>query len=417
MAFNGSGTYTRPAGQPVVSGTAISDTVFNTLTSDLATALSICVTRDGQSPATGNLPMGTYKLTGLGSGTAKTDSANYGQVQSSASKVITVAGTADVITGSLAPTLTAYVTGDMFSFVVGSTNTTNVTINLDGLGAKAVTNGTTALVAGELTANRVAIVQYDGTRFQLLNTALVLTNANLTGMVTSVGNAAVLGSFTIAQLNTAVSDANVAAAGANSDITSLTGLTTTLTVAQGGTGVATSTGTGANVLGTSPSISGAVLTTMASSVITSGTSQATTSGTSIDFTGIPSWVKVITLILNAVSTNGVGNFLVQIGSGSIETSGYVGQAVRLRAADNAAGAAFSTAFILTEATVAANTNTGRVTLRLLGSNLWVMDGHTFGGENYHQLTVGTKTTSGVLDRLRFSTPDTFDAGSVNILYE
>lgn len=236
--FNGSGTYTRPAGQPVVSGTAISETVFNTLTSDLATALSLCVTRDGQSPATGNLPMGTYKLTGLGSGTAKTDSANYGQVQSSAAKVITVGGTADVITGSLSPTLTAYVTGDMFSFVVGSTNTTNVTINLDGLGAKAVTNGTTALVAGELTANRVAIVQYDGTRFQLLNTALVLTNANLTGHVTSVGNAAVLGSFTIAQLNTAVSDANVASAGANSDITSLTGLTTPLTIAQGGIGAA-----------------------------------------------------------------------------------------------------------------------------------------------------------------------------------
>lgn len=72
-----------------------------------------------------------------------------------------------------------------------------------------------------------------------LTAGTVTTNANLTGHVTSVGNAAVLGSFTIAQLNTAVSDANVAQAGANSDITSLAGLTTPLSAAQGGTGTTT----------------------------------------------------------------------------------------------------------------------------------------------------------------------------------
>jgi len=66
-----------------------------------------------------------------------------------------------------------------------------------------------------------------------LTAGTVTTNANLTGHVTSVGNAAVLGSFTIAQLNTAVSDANVAQAGANSDITSLTGITGLINEAQG----------------------------------------------------------------------------------------------------------------------------------------------------------------------------------------
>jgi hypothetical protein len=169
MAFNGSGTYVRPTGQPVVSGTAISDSVFNTLTSDLATALTTCVTRNGQSPATANLPMGAFKLTGLGNGSSATDSAAYGQIQSSANRIITVGGTADVITGSLTPTLLGYVTGDIFSFVVGSTNTTNVTINIDGLGARALTvSGTTALVAGSLPSGKAVVIEYDGTRFQLL---------------------------------------------------------------------------------------------------------------------------------------------------------------------------------------------------------------------------------------------------------
>ncbi len=67
------------------------------------------------------------------------------------------------------------------------------------------------------------------------NATKVTTNANLTGHVTSVGNAAVLGSFTKAQLNTAVSDANLASSGANSDITSMTAVTSIS--ATGGTAV------------------------------------------------------------------------------------------------------------------------------------------------------------------------------------
>ena len=224
MAFNGSGTYVRPSGQPVVAGTAISDSVFNTLTADLATALTTCVTRNGQSPATANLPMGTYKLTGLGNGSAATDSAAYGQIQSSANKIITVGGTADVITGSLSPTLLSYVTGDIYSFLVGSTNTTNVTINIDGLGARAITvNGATALVAGSLPSGKAVQIGYDGTQFQLLT------------------------------------DNYVGAASG------------TLPVVNGGTGVTTSTGSGAVVLGTSPTITSATLVTPALGTPASGT--------------------------------------------------------------------------------------------------------------------------------------------------
>lgn len=79
MARNGSGAYSLPAGNPVVTGTAISSTVHNNTMSDIATALTGSLARDGQSPPTANLPMGGFKLTGLASGSDSTDSATLSQ--------------------------------------------------------------------------------------------------------------------------------------------------------------------------------------------------------------------------------------------------------------------------------------------------------------------------------------------------
>ena len=81
MAFNGSGTYTLPAGNPVVTGTTISSSTTNTTNSDIATALTNCLTRDGQSPPSANLPMNAKKLTGLAAGTSAGDSVRYEQIQ------------------------------------------------------------------------------------------------------------------------------------------------------------------------------------------------------------------------------------------------------------------------------------------------------------------------------------------------
>jgi len=76
MSFNGAGTFQiNSTGQPVVSGTVISDTVFNALTADLATGLSNCITKDGQQTVTANIPMAGFKFTGMGLGSATTDSA------------------------------------------------------------------------------------------------------------------------------------------------------------------------------------------------------------------------------------------------------------------------------------------------------------------------------------------------------
>jgi hypothetical protein len=79
MARNGTGTYSLPAGNPVVTGTAISSTWANTTLSDIGTALSQSLSQDGQTPVTANLPMGGFKLTGLAAGTTAGDSVRYEQ--------------------------------------------------------------------------------------------------------------------------------------------------------------------------------------------------------------------------------------------------------------------------------------------------------------------------------------------------
>ena len=80
MSRNGSGTYTLPAGNPVVTNTTISSTWANTTLADIATALSGSLASDGQTTATGNLQMGNNKIVNLDDGTAASDAVNYGQL-------------------------------------------------------------------------------------------------------------------------------------------------------------------------------------------------------------------------------------------------------------------------------------------------------------------------------------------------
>jgi hypothetical protein len=80
MSRNGSGTYTLPAGNPVVTGTSIASTWANTTMTDLANALTDSVAADGQTTMTGNLKMGANKVTGLADGTLTTDGVSKGQM-------------------------------------------------------------------------------------------------------------------------------------------------------------------------------------------------------------------------------------------------------------------------------------------------------------------------------------------------
>jgi hypothetical protein len=79
MSFNGSGTFQiNSAGQPVVTNTIISSTAFNALTADLATGLSTCLTKDGQTTPTANIKLGGFKLINVGVATLSGDALSFG---------------------------------------------------------------------------------------------------------------------------------------------------------------------------------------------------------------------------------------------------------------------------------------------------------------------------------------------------
>ena len=153
--------------------------------------------------------------------------------------------------------------------------------------------------------------------------------------------------------------------------------------------------------------------------IVSGTAVASTSGTSIDFTGIPSWVKRITVMFNGVSTNGVANYLIQLGSGSFVTTGYVSASSILEATTTTTA---YTAGIGIRSNSASAVNNGIVLLTNITGNTWCAQGTlSITTSTTGTLTVGGSVAlSGTLDRVRITTingTDTFDAGSINILYE
>ena len=154
---------------------------------------------------------------------------------------------------------------------------------------------------------------------------------------------------------------------------------------------------------------------MGASAITSSTSQASTSGTAITFTGIPSWVKRITVLFNGVSTSGTSLVQVQIGAGSVTTSGYTSNAQ-----SSGANSAPTTGFGVDTTGSAAYTRGGALRISNITGNTWVADGVVGAIGTFSASIVGYIALGGTLDRVVVTTvngTDTFDAGSINILYE
>ena len=160
--------------------------------------------------------------------------------------------------------------------------------------------------------------------------------------------------------------------------------------------------------------------TATSAVNTLGTAVTTTSGTSIDFTSLPSWIKRITVMMSGVSTNGSSVVMIQLGtSGGVQATSYVGSVWN----SNTANAALSTGFQTLQAAGATVTIESTAILTLLNSatGLWSASINTGRSDAATMaVTAGSKTLSGTLDRVRITTvngTDTFDAGTINILYE
>jgi len=194
----------------------------------------------------------------------------------------------------------------------------------------------------------------------------------------------------------------------------------------GGTGTLTvaAPSTNTNRTLTLPDGTGTFTMNGVNSNIVAGTAVASTSGVLIDFTGIPSWVKRITVMFNGVSTTGTSNPILRIGNSAIVATGYASNVMQVINGAVTAGSSgtSNTAFSLwNSGWSAAYDLVGSVTLTLLSNNIWVCSG-TLGSAQTAQgvLVNGTLALSSALDRIRLTTnagTDTFDAGSINILYE
>lgn len=155
-------------------------------------------------------------------------------------------------------------------------------------------------------------------------------------------------------------------------------------------------------------------------LINAGTAVASTSGTSIDFTGIPAGVKRITVMFSGVSTNGTSLPIMQIGSGSVVTTGYLQSATYMINGGSNSANGVTSGFTLSVGTAASDTLYGTAIITLVSGSSYVSNVNTIKNAGSSIVGAGGITLSGAIDRVRITTvngTDTFDAGSINILYE
>ncbi|MPY72155.1 MAG: hypothetical protein GEU92_19010 [Alphaproteobacteria bacterium] len=401
--FNGSGNCVRSTGvftgaqvwqNTRDAGRAIRADDQDTHDNGLVDCIENTVTLDGQNTPSANLPMGTFKHTAVGNAAARDQYSAAGQVQDGDFLELgSVAGT-DTITGSASPAISAYAAGQTFRFVAADTNTGATTLNVNAVGATAVQKLGAALVAGDITAGDAVAVYYDGTQFQMLSPAR-------TPVLTAGGIA------TAALADNAVTLAKLED-GTEGD---------TLYYGASGAPTRLAVGTAGQVLAVN---AGATAPEWADKLTSDTVQTATGVETEFDFTGIPAWVKRITIQLAGTSTSGTDDLVLLIGdSGGFETSGYLGSV----STGSVSPENFTAYFQLDFNHTAAFVNHGRIVLELLdpATNLWVASGSLGRSDAANVFSVGgSKALSGALTQVRITTvggTDAIDAGSINILYE
>ena len=188
---------------------------------------------------------------------------------------------------------------------------------------------------------------------------------------------------------------------------------------SGTTGIVTGN-IASNAVTTSLILNANVTPAKLSQPMTLATAQNAT-GTSVDFTGIPSWVNRVTVTLVNVSTNGSSLPIIRLGSGTIQTSGYgVVTGALLNSNITTTGTSVA-GFVINSNAAAASYIFGTLTLTLSSANTWTGTINMADGNgNRIILGSGNVALAGALDRVRITTvngTDTFDGGSINILYE
>ena len=325
-----------------------------------------------------------------------------------------------------------------------TTLTASGAVTLTGLGAMKLNSGTTA----ERPSPSNGMIRYNTTTAAMegyINSAWtslvagtavtsVATGTGLTGgPITSTGTIAIdstvvtlTGTQTLTNKTiqggtitsgTSVSTATCSFTGVISTTTlTASAVTGTIAVGQVITGTGVTAGTVITALGTGTGGAGTYTVSVSQTV-----SSTTITIVGLDFLSIPSWVKRITVMLSGVSTNGSDNLLVQIGAGSIQNTGYTSNTTFL--VTSVSTQSSTAGFAMLNVNGAAAIMSGHMLLTLINSatGLWVSS--SVGANTSSTSTFvggGDKTLSGTLDRIRFTTvsgTDTFDAGTVNILYE
>ena len=441
MARNGSGTYNR-AVAPYVAGTTITAATVNQEMDDLAAALTQSMSRDGQAPATANIPMGGFRLTGLGNAISNTDAAPLGQVLAKAGDTMT--GAVGVIAG------TAAAPG---VFVAGDTNTglfqaaaapDTLSVSVGGVEVgRYGAGGFMRLAAGTAAAPAFSFSgDTDTGIFQSATNVLDLSagGSRLFQVNNSGGNSfAALDNvpgqaFTIFYLRAIDASASNLRTGAIQALneSSVPVVALDMVINTNGSSSLSINATPAGARNTDRRVnrvfipgSGAIDLVGPVNVdgkplqIQRGTEQATNTGqVQYDFLSIPAGVRRITVALDGVSTNGTNQILLRIGTSSgFVATGYVGGASQIAGSSSSISA---TGFMLFQAVVAANSHTGLFSLQNLAGNTWVFAGSAVRQDGIMGLGAGSLTLGDVLDRVRITTvgsTNTFDAGSVNIMWE
>jgi hypothetical protein len=151
------------------------------------------------------------------------------------------------------------------------------------------------------------------------------------------------------------------------------------------------------------------------------TAQAGSAITAVDFTGIPTWARKITVMLSGVSTSGTDSVIVQLGSSTVTATGYLGATSANSSATASVALSTGFRFSFNTADAAAAVRHGQLSISNITDNTWVADGVAALSDSAVTSTVaGTIALAGVLTRVRVTTvggTDTFDAGTINISYE